>query len=108
MRRFQAPSQILLTVGIESYRVTVRQISYTKGFPSKVTVLRFQGGMIDSLNAEISLGTVANTRDGVRWLGYTYLFVRMRKNPFVYGPSISDYHVHGPTCAHRDRARCDR
>ncbi|KAJ6629115.1 Sec63-domain-containing protein [Mycena sp. CBHHK59/15] len=47
----------------------------------------FQGGMIDSLNAEISLGTVANTRDGVRWLGYTYLFVRMRKNPFVYGIS---------------------
>ncbi|KAJ7507670.1 Sec63 Brl domain-containing protein [Mycena galericulata] len=48
---------------------------------------QFQGGMIDSLNAEISLGTVANTRDGVRWLGYTYLFVRMRKNPFVYGIS---------------------
>ncbi|KAF7352893.1 putative helicase mug81 [Mycena venus] len=46
---------------------------------------QFQGGMIDSLNAEISLGTVANTRDGVRWLGYTYLFVRMRKNPFIYG-----------------------
>ncbi|KAJ7283771.1 Sec63-domain-containing protein [Mycena rebaudengoi] len=48
---------------------------------------RFQGGMVDSLNAEISLGTVANTRDGVRWLGYTYLFVRMRKNPFIYGIS---------------------
>lgn len=41
--------------------------------------------MIDSLNAEISLGTVANTHDAVQWLGYTYLFVRMRKNPFVYG-----------------------
>ncbi|KAJ7179883.1 Sec63 Brl domain-containing protein [Mycena crocata] len=48
---------------------------------------QFQGGMIDSLNAEISLGTVANVRDGVRWLGYTYLYVRMRKNPFVYGIS---------------------
>ncbi|KAJ7129808.1 Sec63-domain-containing protein [Mycena epipterygia] len=46
---------------------------------------QFQGGMVDSLNAEVSLGTVANTRDGVRWLGYTYLFVRMRKNPFIYG-----------------------
>jgi replicative superfamily II helicase len=45
--------------------------------------------MVDSLNAEISLGTVANTRDGVRWLGYTYLFVRMRKNPFIYGLFIS-------------------
>ncbi|KAH6915313.1 activating signal cointegrator 1 complex subunit 3, partial [Coprinopsis sp. MPI-PUGE-AT-0042] len=46
---------------------------------------RFQGGMIDALNAEISLGTVANRSDAVRWLGYTYLFVRMRKNPFLYG-----------------------
>jgi len=42
--------------------------------------------MIDSLNAEISLGTVANISDAVRWVGYTYLHVRMRKNPFVYGP----------------------
>ncbi|GLB33685.1 putative sec63 Brl domain containing protein [Lyophyllum shimeji] len=46
---------------------------------------QFQRGLIDSLNAEISLGTVANTSDAVRWLGYTYLFVRMRKNPFIYG-----------------------
>lgn len=52
--------------------------------------------MVDSLNAEVSLGTVANTRDGVRWLGYTYLFVRMRKNPFIYGasPSFSLCHIH--------------
>ncbi|KAK7061615.1 putative helicase mug81 [Favolaschia claudopus] len=48
---------------------------------------QFQRGIIDSLNAEISLGTVANIQDGVRWLGYTYLFVRMRKNPAIYGIS---------------------
>ncbi|CAA7259895.1 unnamed protein product [Cyclocybe aegerita] len=46
---------------------------------------QFQAGMIDSLNAEIALGTVSTTRDAVQWLGYTYLFVRMRMNPFVYG-----------------------
>ncbi|OBZ76331.1 putative helicase mug81 [Grifola frondosa] len=46
---------------------------------------RFITGMIDSLNAEIALGTVANIHDGVQWVGYTYLFVRMRKNPFQYG-----------------------
>ena len=40
---------------------------------------------MDSLNAEIALGTVANVRDAVQWLGYTYLFVRMRMNPFGYG-----------------------
>ena len=41
--------------------------------------------MVDALNAEISLGTVSNIRDAVQWLGYTYLFVRMRKNPLTYG-----------------------
>ncbi|KAE9410344.1 Sec63-domain-containing protein [Gymnopus androsaceus JB14] len=46
---------------------------------------QFNKGIIDSLNAEIALGTVANTNDAVQWLGYTYLFVRMRKNPFLYG-----------------------
>ena len=34
---------------------------------------------------QISLGTVTNTEEAVRWMSYTYLFVRMRKNPLVYG-----------------------
>ena len=29
--------------------------------------------MIDSLNAEITLGTVTNVNEGVQWIGYTYL-----------------------------------
>jgi hypothetical protein len=41
--------------------------------------------MADAMNAEISLGTVATVHDAVRWLGYTYLFVRMQKTPFTYG-----------------------
>src|SRR5262245_37070854 len=41
--------------------------------------------MIDALNAEISLGTVANVDDAIKWLGYTYLYVRMRKDPYIYG-----------------------
>lgn len=46
---------------------------------------RFIEGMVDSLNAEVSLGTVANIKDAIQWVGYTYLFVRMRRNPMVYG-----------------------
>ncbi|TDL29712.1 Sec63-domain-containing protein [Rickenella mellea] len=46
---------------------------------------QFINGMDDSLNAEIALGTVANITEAVQWIGYTYLFVRMRKNPFLYG-----------------------
>ncbi|KAG7193183.1 uncharacterized protein KQ657_000940 [Scheffersomyces spartinae] len=41
--------------------------------------------LIDNLNAEISLGTVTNIEEGVQWLGYSYMFVRMRQNPFGYG-----------------------
>ena len=50
--------------------------------------------MIDSLNAEIALGTVANINDAVQWLGFTYLFVRMKKNPFVYGQRGSSHPFH--------------
>jgi antiviral helicase SLH1 len=42
-------------------------------------------GIDDSLNAEIALGTVSSIWEGVVWLGYTYMFVRMKKNPLVYG-----------------------
>ncbi|GAA6042641.1 hypothetical protein JCM8097_008262 [Rhodosporidiobolus ruineniae] len=51
---------------------------------------KFTEGLVDSLNAEISLGTVTNMDEGVRWLGYSYLFVRMRKNPLVYGMTADE------------------
>ncbi|BGP22414.1 DNA/RNA helicase, DEAD/DEAH boxtype [Rhodotorula toruloides] len=51
---------------------------------------KFTNGLADSLNAEISLGTVTNMDEGVRWLGYSYLFVRMRKNPLVYGMTAAE------------------
>ena len=38
----------------------------------------------DQLNAEIVLGSVLNIKEGVNWLGYTYLFIRMLKNPKHY------------------------
>lgn len=41
----------------------------------------------DQLNAEIVLGTVNNIKDGVNWLGYTYFFIRMLKNPKYYSIS---------------------
>jgi antiviral helicase SLH1 len=41
--------------------------------------------MIDAMNAEIALGTVATVHDAIGWLGYTYLFVRMKKTPTLYG-----------------------
>ncbi|KAF5338188.1 hypothetical protein D9757_014975 [Collybiopsis confluens] len=46
--------------------------------------------MVDSLNAEIVLGTVRNREEGVDWLGWTYLYIRMLKSPSLYSIS-SDY-----------------
>lgn len=41
--------------------------------------------LADHLNAEIVSGTVSSVGDGVTWLSYTYLSVRMAQNPLVYG-----------------------
>lgn len=41
----------------------------------------------DHLNAEIVNGTVNNMKEASMWLRYTFLFVRMKRNPLVYGMS---------------------
>ncbi|KAF2097208.1 Sec63-domain-containing protein [Rhizodiscina lignyota] len=45
----------------------------------------FSKHLVDNLNAEISLGTVTSVAEAVTWLGYSYLFVRMQRNPLTYG-----------------------
>ena len=45
------------------------------------------GKLPDMLNAEIVLGTIVSVRDAAMWLGYTYLYVRMLRNPQLYGVS---------------------
>lgn len=45
---------------------------------------QFISKMADNLNAEIVLGTVRSRDEGVEWLGYTYLFVRMLRSPGLY------------------------
>ena len=46
---------------------------------------QFSRKLVDNLNAEVSLGTVTSVPEAVTWLGYSYLFVRMRRNPISYG-----------------------
>jgi antiviral helicase SLH1 len=46
---------------------------------------RFSKHLVDNLNAEIGLGTVTSVPEAVQWLGYSYLFVRMQRNPLTYG-----------------------
>lgn len=46
--------------------------------------------LADNLNAEIVSGSVQNVAQGATWLGYTYLFIRMLRNPTLYGVSLAD------------------
>ncbi|OQO00368.1 hypothetical protein B0A48_13716 [Cryoendolithus antarcticus] len=41
--------------------------------------------LADNLNAEIVLGSIRTRDEGVEWLGYTYLFVRMLQSRTLYG-----------------------
>ncbi|KAG5508225.1 hypothetical protein JKF63_05481 [Porcisia hertigi] len=41
--------------------------------------------VVDMLNAEITLGHVETVEEGVQWLQRSYLYVRMRQAPEVYG-----------------------
>lgn len=53
---------------------------------------QFATRLADNLNAEIVLGNVRTRDEGVEWLGYTYLFVRMLRSPALYqvGPEYDE------------------
>ncbi|KAI8357996.1 Sec63-domain-containing protein [Mortierella sp. GBAus27b] len=51
---------------------------------------QFVSKLADNLNAEIVLGTIKNRDEAVQWLGYTYLYVRMLRNPSLYSISPDD------------------
>ncbi|KAF2253152.1 Sec63-domain-containing protein [Trematosphaeria pertusa] len=53
---------------------------------------QFISRLADNLNAEIVLGNVRTRDEGVDWLGYTYLFVRMLRSPGLYrvGPEYEN------------------
>lgn len=52
---------------------------------------KFSTKLVDNLNAEIALGTVTSIPEAVQWIGYSYLFVRMRRNPMAYGIDWAEF-----------------
>jgi antiviral helicase SLH1 len=52
---------------------------------------KFSSKLVDNLNAEIALGTVTSIPEAVQWIGYSYLFVRMRRNPMAYGIDWAEF-----------------
>ncbi|MCJ1306524.1 DEIH-box ATPase [Agyrium rufum] len=53
---------------------------------------QFVSKLADNLNAEVVLGSIRSRDEGVEWLGYTYLLVRMLRSPGLYsvGPEYED------------------
>eukprot|EP00981_Chlorochromonas_danica_P013205 scaffold5974_cov158-Ochromonas_danica.AAC.6 len=46
--------------------------------------------LVEHMNAEIVNGTINNIKEAIVWLSYTFLFVRMKKNPLIYGIKYED------------------
>ncbi|KAK3240836.1 activating signal cointegrator 1 complex subunit, partial [Cymbomonas tetramitiformis] len=64
---------------------------------------QFVAGLADNLNAELVLGSVSNVREAVQWLGYTYLFVRMLRNPLAYALTWQDLELDPRLELHRKK-----
>ncbi|CAM9131212.1 unnamed protein product [Chrysoparadoxa australica] len=59
----------------------------------------------DHLNAEVAGGTVTTVKEAVSWLGYTYLCIRMARNPMAYGITLTESEE-DPTVANRREGEC--
>ena len=62
---------------------------------------QFVSNLADNLNAEVTLGTVTNVREGAQWLGYSYLHTRMEKNPLAYALTWDDIRLDPGLLDHR-------
>lgn len=49
--------------------------------------------LVDMLNAEVAMGTVSSVEEGAAWLTFTYLYVRMLKNPILYGIPVDEHAI---------------
>ncbi|KAL8003118.1 putative Sec63 domain, transcription-repair coupling factor, C2 domain superfamily [Plasmopara halstedii] len=71
----------------------------TTGLPMESALIQ---ALPDHLNAEIVSNTITNLDEACTWLSYTYLYVRMRKNPLAYGMKWDDVQ-HDPMLVARRR-----
>ena len=54
------------------------------------------------MNAEVCLGSVSNVQEAVKWLSYTYMFVRMKYNPLAYGLTYRTFETDPVLEQHRE------
>lgn len=75
---------IIITTNVKIHKY-LEMLVYQRPIESK-----FLTNLKDALNAEVSLGTVTNLQEAMRWLTYTYFYVRVKKSPLTYGFSLDD------------------
>eukprot|EP00835_Amoeboradix_gromovi_P000966 NODE_37_length_31305_cov_0.348939.p2 type:complete len:1287 gc:universal NODE_37_length_31305_cov_0.348939:13388-9528(-) len=51
---------------------------------------QFEIHLKDYLNSEIVLGNIICMEDAIKWMGFSYLHIRSRKNPHSYGLNYAD------------------
>ncbi|CAE1313527.1 ASCC3 [Acanthosepion pharaonis] len=62
-----------------------------------------QGKNLGIAQKAIALGTVSTVEEAVKWLSYTYLFVRMKCNPMVYGIGYNTLEANPNLYLHRKK-----
>ncbi|KAI4840169.1 pre-mRNA-splicing helicase BRR2 [Plasmodium brasilianum] len=46
--------------------------------------------IVNIINAEIVLKNIQNLKDAINWFNYTYMYIRMMKNPSLYGIQMGE------------------
>lgn len=68
--------------------------AYTRYMDKLVRAVPIESNFIkqldDHMNAEIVGGTVTTIQEAAAWLKYTYLYIRMLRNPLAYGISVDE------------------
>jgi len=57
--------------------------------------------LADCMNAEVVMGTIQSIADAAKWIRYTYLYVRMARNPQQYGITLEEYESDKSLLAYR-------
>lgn len=76
---------VSLSLSVSNFFFGVRNSYYLFPIRFSFFFVQFISSLKDNLNAEVALGTVTNVKEACAWLGYTYLFIRMKSNPLAYG-----------------------
>ena len=77
--RFDREGEGIILTGYEEVRYYLSLLNMQIPLESQMYT-----ALADQLNAEVVQGSVTSVKDAVNWLSYTYLYVRMLRNPKHY------------------------